>query len=102
MKEIAEEVLKKYFQEKLLFALPTALIAGFAGMKSVAPTKRSNPVFYLIVGLLGSFLGQFTIRYLGIKEILDELPHFWFLFDFLTAYAGSFAIASLLHFVKPW
>jgi len=100
VKEIAEAAFQ-YLQENLLSTLLIAFVAGFAGIKTVAFAKKGNPVLFFIVGLLGAFVGQFAIRYLGLEEILDQLPSFRLFFDFLAAYAGSFVIAALLNFVKP-
>ncbi|MBI4487452.1 MAG: GlsB/YeaQ/YmgE family stress response membrane protein [Deltaproteobacteria bacterium] len=100
MKETAQEVLE-YFQENLLATLVIALIAGFSASKTVAHGKKGNFALYLIIGLLGSFLGQYAILYFGLKEILDQLADFRLLFDLIAAYLGSFVLASLVHFVRP-
>ena len=100
MKEIAQEVVK-YLQENLLDTIVIVVVAGFAATQTVVHGKKGSPVLYLIVGLLGSFLGQFAVRYFGIKEILDQVSEFRILFDFLSAYVGSFVVASLIHFIKP-
>ena len=100
MQYTAEQVLK-YFQGNILATLAIAVIAGFAAIQSVAPGKSGNFVLYFIVGLLGSFLGQFAMLYFGIDQILSELSNFRLLFDFIAAYLGSFALSSLIHFVKP-
>lgn len=100
MKEIADAAFQ-YLQENLLITLLIAVIAGFAGVKTVAFAKKGNPAMFFIVGLLGAFLGQFAIRYLGLEPFIDELPGFRFFFDFLAAYIGSFVVASLINFVKP-
>lgn len=100
MEQIAREVLT-YLQENLLAAIVIVVVAGFAASKTVAHGKKGSPVLYLIVGLLGSFLGQFAVRYFGIKEILDQVSEFRILFDLLFAYVGSFVVASLIHFIKP-
>lgn len=100
MKEIAEAAFQ-YLQENLLSTLLIAFVAGFAGIKTVAFAKKGNPAMFFIVGLLGVFIGQFAIRYLGLEQIIDELPGFRLFFDFLAAYIGSFVVASLINFVKP-
>ena len=100
MEKIAQEVLT-YLQENLLATIVIVVVAGFAATQTVVYGKKRSPVLYLIVGLLGSFLGQFAVRYFGIKEILDQVSEFRIFFDLLSAYVGSFVVASLIHFVKP-
>ena len=100
MREIAEEVLN-YFQDNLLVILLIAFIAGFAAVKSVAIAKKGNPALYFIVGVLGAFIGQFGILYVGLEKILEQIPDFRFFFDFLAAYIGAFVLASLIHVFKP-
>ncbi len=100
MKEMAQEVLE-YFRENLVAALVIALFAGFAASKTVAHGEKGNFVLYLIVGLLGSFLGQYAMLYFGLKETMEELAAFRLFFDFLAAYIGSFILAALIHFIKP-
>ena len=100
MQQTAEEVLK-YFRANLWVTLAIAFIAGFAAIQSVAPGKSGNFLLYFTVGLLGTFLGQFTMQYFGIDDILGQLSNFRILFDFIAAYLGSFVLASLIHFIKP-
>ena len=100
MKEIALAVLD-YLQQNLLVSLVIAVIAGFAGMKSVSFAKKTNPALFFIVGALGVFLGQFVILYFGLKGIIDEISEFRLLFDLLAAYIGSFIVASLVNMFSP-
>jgi uncharacterized membrane protein YeaQ/YmgE (transglycosylase-associated protein family) len=100
MQEIAQAVLA-YFQQHPLLALGIAFVAGFAGNKTVAYDRSSNFVFHLLVGLLGSFLGQFAILFFGLLGYLDSLSEFRLLFDFIAAYLGSFVLAAVIHFVRP-
>lgn len=100
MEEIAQEVLR-YFQENLLATLVIAPAAGFLARKTVVVGKTGNLLLYFILGLLGSFLGQYAIHYLGLKEILDQLAALRFFFDLLAAYVGSFVLAAILQFIKP-
>lgn len=100
MREIALAVLD-YVKENLLVSLVFAVIAGFAGMKTVSLAKKTNPALFFIVGVLGVFLGQFAILYFGLKAILDEIPEFRLLFDLLAAYIGSFIVASLVNMFSP-
>lgn len=100
MKEIADQVLE-YFQDNLLLTLAVSWVAGYAAYKSVVHVKRGSPALFLIVGLLGSLLGQFAIRYFGFKETLDQVAEFALLFDLLAAYIGSFVVVSAIHFIRP-
>ena len=100
MRELAPEVLR-YFQENLLAAAVVALIAGFLASKTVVHGRKGNIAGYFFVGVLGSFLGQFAIRYFGLKETLDQVAGLWLIFDMLTAFFGSFVIATIVHLLKP-
>ena len=92
-----------------LYRLPEAVLTGVEvqeisyslASKTVAQAKRRIFVFYFIVGILGSFLGQFAILYLGIDEILDKIADFRPFFDLLAAYVGSFVLVTMVHFIKP-
>jgi len=100
MREIAKEVLR-YFQDNLLVALVIAFLVGFLASKTVTHWGKGNIGLYFLVGVLGSFLGQFAIRYLGLKETLDQVAGLWLIFDCLVAYLGSFVIAAVIHFLRP-
>lgn len=100
MKEVALAALD-YVKENLLVSLVIAVIAGFAGMKSVSLAKKTNPALFFIVGALGVFLGQFAILYFGLKGILDEVSAFRLVFDLLAAYIGSFIVATLVNIFSP-
>lgn len=96
----AQEVIR-YSLDHLIFTFAIAFIAGFSATKSVAHGKKGNLLILFPLGLLGFFLGQFAILYLGLEKILWQLPEFRFIFDLLAAYIGSFILASLIHFIKP-
>jgi uncharacterized membrane protein YeaQ/YmgE (transglycosylase-associated protein family) len=100
MKETALEVLQ-YLQDNLLVALVIALIMGFLASKTVTHWGKSNIAVYFIIGALGSFVGQFVIRYIGLKPVLDQVAGMWLLFDVVAAYIGAFAIATIAHLFKP-
>jgi len=101
MREVAEEVLK-YFQDNLLATLIIVFFASFAALKTVAPGKGAGFFYYISVGLLGTYLGQYLLIYFGLKEfLLEYFSNLRLLFDFLAAYVGSFALVSIFHFVKP-
>lgn len=100
MKEVAQASLQ-YIQENLVVSLVIAVIAGFAGMKSVSLAKKTNPALFFFVGALGVFLGQFAILSFGLKDIVDELAAFRFFIDLLMAYIGSFIVATLVNIFSP-
>ena len=86
------------------YPVPAAIIAYVAGWAASATVERGRSrtwVFHIFVGVLGSFLGQYALVHLGLREMLEKLPEFRYLFDFLIAYFGSFVIATIVHFIKP-
>jgi uncharacterized membrane protein YeaQ/YmgE (transglycosylase-associated protein family) len=100
MKETALEA-SQYLQDNLLVALVIALIMGFLASKTVTHWGKSNIAVYFLVGALGSFVGQFVIRFIGLKPVLDQVAGMWLLFDLVAAYVGSFVVAALAHLFKP-
>jgi uncharacterized membrane protein YeaQ/YmgE (transglycosylase-associated protein family) len=100
MKETALEA-SQYLQDNLLVALVLALIMGFLASKTVTHWEKSNIAVYFLVGATGSFLGQFAIRYIGLKPVLDQVSGMWLLFDAITAYLGAFVVATIAHLFKP-
>ena len=100
MKEIAQQVLA-YLLGNPFLSLGIAFIAGFAGNKTVAYEGQSGFFLFLTVGVIGLFLSQFVIFFLGLQEYLEKLPEFRLLFDFIAAYVVSFIVASIIHFIKP-
>jgi uncharacterized membrane protein YeaQ/YmgE (transglycosylase-associated protein family) len=100
MMEIATEV-SQYFQENLPLSLVIALAVGFLASKTVTHWEKSNIFVYFLIGALGSFLGQFVERYIGLKEVLDQVAAMTLLFDVVIAYLGSFVIAAIAHLFKP-
>jgi uncharacterized membrane protein YeaQ/YmgE (transglycosylase-associated protein family) len=100
MKEIAIET-TQYLQDNLALAAVIALVVGFLANKTVTHWGKSNIVLYFVVGVLGSFVGQFFVRYIGFREILDQVSGMAIFFDVLIAYCGSFVVAALVHLVKP-
>jgi uncharacterized membrane protein YeaQ/YmgE (transglycosylase-associated protein family) len=100
MKEIADEALN-YLRQNLLLTVVIAFIAGFLASKTVTHWEKGSLVLYFFIGLLGIFLGQFGVRYTGLKQILDQISGMWLLFDLLAAYVGSFIIATILHLLRP-
>ena len=100
MKEIAIEVLG-YLQDNWLAAVVIAFLMGLLANKTVDKWGKGNIVLYLIIGALGSFVGQFASRYIGLKPILDQVAGLWLVFDLVIAYLGSFVVATLFHLFKP-
>lgn len=100
MGEIASAV-QVYLREHLLASLIIAVVAGFAASKTVVIGKRGTFLLYAIIGLVGTVVGQAAVFYFGLREVLDELAGFRYLFDFFIAYVGSFVIAAVIHFFKP-
>jgi uncharacterized membrane protein YeaQ/YmgE (transglycosylase-associated protein family) len=100
MNESAAEAFR-YLQENLLLSLVIALVVGFLASKTVSHWGKSNVIGYLVVGVLGSFVGQVSVRYIGLQAILDQVSNMALLFDVLIAYLGSFTIAALVHLFKP-
>lgn len=58
-------------------------------------------LFFLVIGLLGLFLGEFMLIYSKIVEYLESLAQLRILVDLIVAYLGSFLITAIVHFVKP-
>ena len=100
MQETAQAVYQYVFGNPVLY-LGLAFIAGFAATKTVAYEAKGGIFLYLLNGVFGLFLSQFVILFFGLQEYLEQLPQFRVLFDFLGAYAGSFIIAAIIHFIKP-
>jgi uncharacterized membrane protein YeaQ/YmgE (transglycosylase-associated protein family) len=85
----------------VLVSLTLAFVAGFAADKTVAYERRSGVLFFLIIGILGLFLGEFMLVYSTLDEYLEDISEFRILIDFIVAYLGSFFVAAIVHFVKP-
>jgi uncharacterized membrane protein YeaQ/YmgE (transglycosylase-associated protein family) len=100
MRETAEQV-AEHFQGNLLAVVLIVFVAGYLAVQSVMPGKTGGLVFYITVGLLGTFLGQFGMLYFDLESYLAGVPHFRPIFDLVAAYIGAFAFASLIHFLKP-
>ena len=100
MLESAQEVFV-YLQGSIIASLSLAFVAGFAANKTVAHERRSGVLFFLVIGLLGLFLGEFMLIYSKIVEYLESLAQLRILVDLIVAYLGSFLITAIIHFVKP-
>jgi uncharacterized membrane protein YeaQ/YmgE (transglycosylase-associated protein family) len=100
VEETAREVLS-YMQDNAAATTIITVITGFAASKLVASEWKGINLLFIVVGLLGFFFGQFIALISGLKNILDQLPEFMWLFDFIIGFVGSFIIASIVNFVKP-
>jgi len=98
--ESAQEVFA-YLQGSVIVSLGLAFVAGFAATKTVAHERRFGVLFFLVVGLLGLFLGEFMLVYSGIVEYLENVAELRILIDIIVAYLGSFFVTAIIHFVKP-
>jgi uncharacterized membrane protein YeaQ/YmgE (transglycosylase-associated protein family) len=97
---MAENVLQ-YFQDQLLVTIVFGLLAGFLASKTVSIGKSGHLAFFLAIGLLGSFVGQFAMLYFNVEYVIGNVPQFRLFFDLLAAYLGSFLLASIVHFIRP-
>jgi uncharacterized membrane protein YeaQ/YmgE (transglycosylase-associated protein family) len=100
LQESAQEV-SAYLTANPLLSLGIALVAGFAADRTVAYERRSGFIVFLIVGLIGLFLGEFMLIYFKLVEYLENISEFRIFFDFIVAYVGSFLVAAIIHFIKP-
>jgi uncharacterized membrane protein YeaQ/YmgE (transglycosylase-associated protein family) len=100
VEQIAREAFS-YIQANIAANAVIAVVTGFAACKSVAADWKDIGLLFIVVGIVGFFLGQFMIVFLGLKEFLDLLPQFTWLFDILIGFVGSFIIATIVNFFKP-
>ena len=100
MQEAAQEVLT-YLQSNPLLLLCIALVAGFAANKTVSFERRLGFISFLIVGLIGLFLGEFMLFYFKLVDYLEDFAGLRILIDFIAAFVGSFVVAAIIHFIKP-
>ena len=84
-----------------LYTIVMAFLAGFLASRLVAAERRPGIIGFSIIGLIGFFLGRFTLTYFDLNETLDSLHQLRFVIDLVASFAGAFAIASLAHFIKP-
>ena len=90
-----------YLQGSLLLSLTIAFVTGFAADKVVAYERRSGVFFFLAVGVLGLFLGEFMIFNFKLDEYIEPIAEFRLFFDLIAAFLGSFLVAAIIHFIKP-
>jgi uncharacterized membrane protein YeaQ/YmgE (transglycosylase-associated protein family) len=98
--ESAQEV-SAYLIANPLLSFGIALIAGFAADRTVAYERRSGFIVFMIIGILGLFLGEFMLFYFKLVEYLETVSQFRAFFDLIAAYAGSFCVAAIIHFARP-
>jgi uncharacterized membrane protein YeaQ/YmgE (transglycosylase-associated protein family) len=90
-----------YLQGSVIVSLVVAFVAGIAAVKTVARDQRSGVILFLIVGILGLFLGEFMLFMFKLDEYIEKIAQLRIVFDFIAAYVGSFIIAAIIHFIKP-
>lgn len=90
-----------YLQPNPILSVGIAFVAGFAAVKTVAYDRRSSYWFFLVVGVIGLFLGELMLFYYHLDEYLEEISALRIVFDFIAAYVGSFIVAAIIHFIKP-
>jgi uncharacterized membrane protein YeaQ/YmgE (transglycosylase-associated protein family) len=100
VEEIAREAVS-YIQAHMASSVLIAGLTGFAACKSVTSDWKHFNLVFIFVGFLGFFLGQLMILSLGLKEFLNLLPEFTWLFDIIIGFVGSFIVATVLNFFKP-
>jgi uncharacterized membrane protein YeaQ/YmgE (transglycosylase-associated protein family) len=100
VEQIARDVLS-YIHANMVSSAVIAAITGFAACKSVASEWKDVGLLFIFVGFVGFFLGQFMVLFLGLKEFLDQLPQFTWLFDSMIGFVGSFIVATIFNFFKP-
>ncbi len=100
MEQSAREALL-YMQTNPITSVLVALLTGFAACRSVASDWKGFSLLFVFVGFAGFFFGQFMVLFLGLKEVLDQIPQFTFLFDLVIGFIGSFIVATIVNFIKP-
>ncbi len=83
------------------YTIVMALLAGFLATRLVAAERRPAIIGFSIIGLIGFFLGRFVLTYFELNETLDRLRDLRVAIDLVASFAGAFAVASLVHLIKP-
>lgn len=91
----------RYIIENPILTLVIAFISGFLATRIVAAERRPGIIGFMIIGLMGFFLGNFMLSYYELNEYLDSLLEFRIVIDLTAAFIGSFVIAGIVHFLKP-
>jgi uncharacterized membrane protein YeaQ/YmgE (transglycosylase-associated protein family) len=100
VEQVARDALS-YIQANLAASVVIAIVTGFAACKSVASDWKEIGLLFIFVGITGFFLGQFMLVFLGLKDTLNQLPEFTWLFDIVIGFVGSFVVATIVNFFKP-
>ena len=100
MEQTARDVLL-YMQDNLAATIIIVVITGLAACKAVAADWKGFKLLFIVIGLLGFFLGQFLVLLLGLKEVLNLIPQFSWVFDLIIGFVGSFIVATIANFIKP-
>ncbi len=90
-----------YIIDNPVLTLVISFIAGFLATRIAAPNRQFGWFTSFIVGLMGFFLGCSVLSYSQLNEYLDGLLELRIIIDLSAALVGSFAIAGIIHFVKP-
>jgi len=90
-----------YMQGNPVTSLLVALVTGFAACRSVASDWKGFSLLFIFIGFAGFFFGQFMVLFVGLKEVIDQIPQFAFLFDLVIGFIGSFVVATIVNFFKP-
>lgn len=101
MQETVLEVLI-FIIDNPFFTILMAFVTGFLATRFVAVERRPGTIGFVIIGLIGFFLGRCALTYFEFNEALDSLRELRFVIDLVASFAGSFAVASLVHFIRPW
>jgi uncharacterized membrane protein YeaQ/YmgE (transglycosylase-associated protein family) len=101
MQEIAQQV-TEYLLGSPVISIGLAFLAGFFAIKSVSSEAGWGIIGAVLIGVVGLFLSQFVLVSTGLLQYVEPIPEFRILFDLIAAYIGSFIIAALIHFVKPF
>lgn len=98
--EAAQKVIE-YLQESLLLSLAIGFVCGWAAVRLVAQEGRRGAIYYLVVGLIGLFLGEFMLFTFQFDVYIEAIAEFRLFFDLIAAFIGSFIVAAIVHFIKP-
>ncbi|MSP41725.1 MAG: hypothetical protein EXR70_24850 [Deltaproteobacteria bacterium] len=100
MQEIVLEVVI-FVIDNPLYAMVMALLTGFLATRWIAAERRPGPIVWGIIGVIGFLLGRLALTYLDYNETLDGLRELRYVIDLVVSCVGAFAIASLIHMIKP-